>query len=365
MSPVSFTIPSKKNLQELLIAWYAAHKRDLPWRKLQSPYQVWISEVMLQQTQVKTVLPYYRRFLKRFATLYDLASANQQQVLKYWQGLGYYARARNLHKAAVMICKKNGGKIPDDLNEFKKLPGVGDYIGSAVLSIAFNKPLAVVDSNVKRVLARLFCRNWAVNDPAYYIRFKQIADQMLDKKRPGEFNQAVMELGALICTPQKPLCQSCPLQLHCKAFQTGAAGRYPLRRQVKKIPLRHRVAGVIIKNGKVLITRRPSEGLLGGMWEFPSGAVNSGQKAADACLSTLQTKVNQSVSIKTHLVAVRHTYTHFKLKLDVFICEHTAGRIRLNGPAGFKWVSPQKLKSYPMHKANLKILPALEKFLSS
>jgi A/G-specific adenine glycosylase len=364
-APLKSQFDHLDKIQPILLAWYAENKRDLPWRKSRDPYHIWVSEVMLQQTQVKTVLPYYKNFLSHFGQLADLAAAHQQAVLKCWEGLGYYARARNLHRSAKILCEHNACAIPSDWHHLRKLPGVGDYIAAAVLSIAFNKPYAVVDGNVKRVVARMFRCDWAVNDAALYNRFKKIADQLLDKKQPGEFNQAVMELGALICTPRKPYCNGCPINRHCQAFKANAINNYPVRLKRKEVPERHLVAGIIFKNKKVLIARRPSEGLLGGMWEFPSVEISPGQNTACACVAAMKNLVNQTVSVQSHLTTVHHRYTHFKLKLDVFICTHLYGRIHLKGPADFKWVKPHEIEHFPIHKANLKIMPALKKYITN
>ncbi|MDX1708054.1 MAG: A/G-specific adenine glycosylase, partial [Desulfobacterales bacterium] len=215
------TDANQKQLQKRLIHWYQTNQRDLPWRRSNNPYHIWVSEVMLQQTQVNTVLEYYRRFIKTFTSVTRLAQADEQSVLKLWEGLGYYARARNLHRAAKSVVQQHGGKIPDTWDAFYSLPGVGDYIAAAVLSIAFDRPYAVVDGNVKRVLSRLHKIKNPVNQPSSNSRFAKAADRLLDERQPGTFNQAVMELGALVCIPRKPLCPKCPVRNWCRAYQTN------------------------------------------------------------------------------------------------------------------------------------------------
>ena len=245
-----------KLLQKQLITWYRANQRDLPWRRSNTPYHIWVSEVMLQQTQVKTVLNYYHRFLTKFPGIQRLAAADLQAVLKAWEGMGYYARARNLHRAAKTVMQDHGGRIPDQWETFRSLPGVGDYIAAAVLSIAFNQPYPVVDGNVKRVLARLHKIYAPVNRPGSDKQFKKAAARLLDPGRPGDFNQAMMELGALVCKPRNPLCDACPITRMCRAYQTRQVDQFPKRQKLKATPQYHIAVGVIYKNRRVLITRR-------------------------------------------------------------------------------------------------------------
>lgn len=345
--------------QAQLTAWYDTHHRDLPWRKSGNPYYIWVSEVMLQQTQVDTVIPYFFRFIKRFEDVKSLAEADLQDVLKLWQGLGYYARARNFHKAANLVMHAHNGRIPDDPEVFRTLPGVGDYISSAVQSIAFDHPMAVVDGNVKRVLARVFELDTPVNNGSSHKKFKVIADDLLDTADPGRFNQAMMELGALICKPKQPLCHECPVSRFCLAAAHETVHLFPRRVAKTKTPLHHLVAGVVIKNKKLLIVRRPVQGLLGGMWEFPSGRADQGKTPAAACVANLLEMTNLNVSAMSKLTRVTHAYTHFRIKLDVFLCDYISGRVTLNGPDDFRWIAPHELDKFPVHKANLKFIPAL------
>ena len=223
-----------EKFRETLVLWYRKNHRKLPWRETQNSYFIWISEVMLQQTQVKTVLPYFEKFTKEFPSITDLAEADLQTVLKMWEGLGYYARARNFHKAAKIVTEEFSGKIPSSYDEFRKLPGVGEYIGAAVQSIAFGHSYAVVDGNVKRVLARLFNITAPANDTAYLKTFQEAANEILDTTNPGDFNQAMMELGATICRPQTPLCDECPISQFCWAFEHHSQDALPIKKQKKK-----------------------------------------------------------------------------------------------------------------------------------
>ena len=344
------------------MGWYLKNQRDLPWRQTKNPYHIWVSEVMLQQTQVNTVLPFYHEFLQRFPDLKRLAGADLQAVLKIWEGLGYYARARNLHKAAAIVINQHAGIVPQRWEDFRKLPGVGDYIAAAVLSIAFEKPYPVVDGNVKRVLARLNLIEDPVNNSSSMKKFRQIAAELLENRQPGTFNQAVMELGAVVCKPQNPLCSACPIESMCRAYQAGRVAQFP-KRLIKPPTPQYRIAvGVVFKNGQMLITRRKTEGLLGGLWEFPGGKIRQGESAAAACIREIKEEVNLSIRIDSHLALVKHAYTHFKILMEVFCCAYVSGRIKLNGPADHRWIRLDQLEDYPFPKANHKFLPQLRQY---
>jgi len=352
-------IKNAGQIRNALTGWYNKNCRKLPWRKTDDPYFIWVSEIMLQQTQVNTVIPYYQRFIHQFPAVKHLAAADLQQVLKLWEGLGYYARARNFHKAVQMVMTIHDGRVPDTLDAFKALPGVGDYISAAVLSIAFNRPLAVVDGNVKRVLARLFEIDTPVNHSSSAKLFQSIAGVLLNQNDPGTFNQAVMELGALVCKPSSPACGACPLTEMCLAHQHQSIDKYPIKLKKAAIP-EHRISvGVIFKNKNVLIIRRPENGLLGGLWEFPGGRMVKNETPEHACIREINEKVNLNVAISSKLTRISHAYTHFKIEADIFICDYESGRVRLNGPAAHKWVGLERLDKFPFHKSNQKFLSTL------
>ena len=350
-----------RQLRSKLLIWYKKNQRLLPWRNTDDPYRIWVSEVMLQQTQVTTVLPFYRVFFLEFPNVTSLAQADITGVLKVWEGMGYYARARNLHRAAKTVVEKHHGKIPGDWHDFRKLPGVGDYIASAVLSIAFHKPHAVVDGNVKRVMARLLQIDAPVNQSASYKIFKDASETLLDHQHPGMFNQAIMELGALICKPKHPNCGRCPLQRFCRAYQYHTIDKYPKRIKKPPIPEYHIAVGVVFKNSHVLITRRKPEGLLGGLWEFPGGKVGNGESAEAACVREIREEVNISVEVNSFLTRVKHAYTHFKIYADVFCCNYLTGNVQLNGPIDYLWIKLQDIDRYPFPKANHKFIPLLKR----
>ncbi|MBU3916250.1 A/G-specific adenine glycosylase [bacterium] len=350
--------------QARLLEWYQKNKRDLPWRQTENPYFIWISEIMLQQTQVKTVIPYYFAFINEFPTILSLAEANLTRVLKLWEGLGYYSRARNLHKASKIVVSEFEGVIPDQLEDFKSLPGVGSYTAAAVLSIAFHKSLSVVDGNVKRVLARLFMINDPVNKPSAHQPFEKTAASLMNSAHPSQHNQAMMELGALICVPVSPLCDTCPVGDFCESFKNKITGQFPKRQKAKAKPAYHIAVGVVRKENKLLITRRKPEGLLGGLWEFPGGKVEKEETAEQACLREIREEVGLTVSTNSFVKHVKHEYSHFKIAMDVFICDYISGTIKLKGPVDHRWIEPSDIDRFPFPKANHKFIPTLLSILA-
>jgi A/G-specific adenine glycosylase len=352
-------------LSQKLLHWFAEEQRDLPWRKTSNPYFIWVSEVMLQQTQVQTVIPYYLRFIDRFPTVDSLAVADLNDVLKIWEGLGYYARARNLQKAAKIVSTELNSQVPEDYSGFRTLPGVGDYIAAAVQSIAFGRPIATVDGNVKRVLSRLFRINQPVNLTTAKNHFVEVAAEILDVKKPGDFNQAMMELGALICKPSIPVCDQCPVSTFCQAFEYKKTADFPKRNKRKQVPTYQIAVGVVLKNDRMLITLRKPEGLLGGLWEFPGGKTEEGESSEQACLREIKEETNLDIRVERSLAMIKHAYTHFKIVMEVFICQHVSGRVRLDGPVDHRWISFEQIKKYPFPKANHKVFSLLGSHLAS
>ena len=320
---------------------------------------------MLQQTQVKTVIPYYRRFLSTFPNIQDLAASDLQSVLKMWEGLGYYGRARNIHRTAHIIAQEHHGIFPDTWKHIRSLPGIGDYIAAAVLSIAFNGHYAVVDGNVKRVLARLFRVRTPVNQASAAKMFKKHADRLLYKPDSGKYNQAIMELGALICTPTSPFCGTCPVQPACKAYQSSTVDIYPRRLKTKQTPLYSIAIGVVLKNDRVLITQRRHDGLLGGLWEFPGGKIKKGETSAMACIREIKEETGLTVAVRQYLTQVKHAYTHFKIIADVFICDNASGLVALDGPVDYQWITLEQIGDYPFPRANHKFIPQLKEVLGA
>ncbi len=347
-----------EKLRQLLLHWYRHQGRDLPWRQTRDPYAIWVSEIMLQQTQVKTVLPYYQRWLQEFPTVAALAAAEQQQVLKAWQGLGYYARARNLHRAAQYIHSVRGGQFPQTLAEVLELPGVGRTTAGGILSAAFNLPTPILDGNVKRVLSRLVALPVPPRRALTYLW--QVSATLLDPQWPRDFNQGLMDLGATLCTPKQPRCDRCPWSTHCQAAQGHLQAQLPMTEP--RAPLPHKRIGVAViwnEHNQVLIDRRPQSGLLAGLWEFPGGKVEPGESIADCITREIQEELGIDVSVGEHLITVDHAYTHFKVTLVVHHCCHLAGDPQPLACDEVRWVSVADLEQFPFPKANQDIIAAL------
>jgi A/G-specific adenine glycosylase len=349
------------SVRSKLLGWYQRNCRDLPWRSSPTPYGVWVSEVMLQQTQVRTVVPYFVRFLKRFPDVVALAAADDDEVIKAWEGLGYYARARNLVRAARVVVAEHRGVVPDDPDTFRALPGVGEYICAAVQSIAFDHPLAVVDGNVKRVLARLFAIEAPINKSSSQRRFRELAQALVDSERAGTFNQAMMELGALVCRPATPKCGECPLHAHCDAKQTNRQSHFPVKERMRPVP-RHRVAVGVVRSGeRMLITKRPNEGLLGGLWEFPGGKIRDGETPEAAVVREIKEEVGLDVEVTGFVARVQHAYTHFKVDLEVYRCRPVgSAQVVLEGPVDYRWIIRDQIEDFAFPRANHKFIPFLD-----
>jgi A/G-specific adenine glycosylase len=329
------------------------NKRDLPWRKIRNPYAIWVSEIMLQQTQVNTVIPYYNHFLKTFPTIRDLAKADLSKVLKVWEGLGYYSRARNLHRASQVILSHFNGKIPDNLKDLISLPGVGRYTAGAIFSIAYNKKVPILDGNVKRVLSRLFA---VLGHPKKTEEFLwPLSESLIPKGSPGAFNQALMDLGSMICTPKNPNCLSCPLKNLCQGYHSGKPESYPLRSVKKKVPHIEAIAAVIQKDGKVLLRQRPPKGLLGGLWEFPNWPLDGKKDLKEYLKLKVKSDFGLSVKCKEPLGSFKQTYSHFKLTLHVFKCNALEGRGK------GKRVSIKKLDRLPLSRIHRRIAVKIDR----
>jgi A/G-specific adenine glycosylase len=345
-------------LRQSLLTWYGQAGRNLPWRRTRDPYAIWVSEIMLQQTQVKTVIPYFERWMTTFPTVAALAAADQQQVLKAWEGLGYYARARNLHRAAQTIVLHHGGQFPSDLATALTLPGIGRTTAGGILSAAFNQPLAILDGNVKRVLARLIalevCPSRALPD------LWDLSQQLIDVDQARDFNQAMMDLGATLCTRHQPLCDRCPWQSSCQAYNLGRQSDLPMTET--RAPLPHKMIGVAViwnQVGQVLIDRRPPSGLLGGLWEFPGGKVEPGETLEACIIREIQEELGITITVGDRLIVVDHTYTHFRVTLHVYHCQHVSGEPQAIECDEIRWVTLDELDQYPFPKANLQIIEAL------
>lgn len=331
----------------------------MPWRSDPSAYKVWVSEMMLQQTQVATVIPYFDRFIKRFPSFRELAAADLQSVLKVWEGLGYYSRARNLHKAARMIEREYGGNPPRAVEELRKFPGLGPYTAAAIASIAFNEPVPAVDGNLLRVCSRL----WGLDTP---VREKSLADTIRQRLgplvrlvNPSHFNQAMMEVGALICRPRKPLCSNCLLSSDCVALKTGRTGELPVVERAVKVPHYRIGTGVVWKSGKMLICKRHETQMLGGLWEFPGGKQLPGESLESTVAREVAEETGVRCRVEKPYVTVKHAYSHFKITLTAYQCHWLSGRAAAKASSAVKWVRASELGGYPMPRANRRVVEEL------
>ena len=345
-----------------LLGWYGENQRDLPWRRARDPYAVWISEIMLQQTRVDQVRPYYDRFMERFPTVAHLGRAPLEDVLKAWEGMGYYARARNLHRAARRVVDEHGGQIPYDPVRILDLPGIGPYTAAAILSIAFGRDRPVVDGNVVRVLSRLFHLTDNPASSAARKRMDGLAGRLLATGRAGDFNQAMMELGATICTPSNPRCGECPVNPYCAARKLlPDPSVLPRKRPRAQRPHRHVVAGIVHRNDKVLIVRRPTDGLLGGLWEFPGGVVSKEVVGKSFLTEEMKNTLEIDIRVERTVATLRHAFTHFEMTLQGYSCSHLEGVARHRDGNECRWVRFDDLGRFAFPRAYQRLIEAAAK----
>jgi len=346
---------------ENLLKWYSDNKRKLPWRQTTDPYKIWISEIMLQQTRVNTVIPYYYRFLKEFPTIYDLSKADRQRVLKLWEGLGYYSRARNLQDAARKVVNVYNGKIPDNIHELKKLKGIGPYTAAAIMSIAFQKPHAVVDGNVLRVFSRYFGISDDIKNRETKNEIQHLAEIIIPQSNAGDFNQAVMELGATVCHPSYPECTHCPLSDTCIAFKSAQTDKIPYKSPAKKIPHYDIGVGIIFnKKNQVLIALRPEDAMLGGLWEFPGGKRKDKEEITATVRRELHEELGVQVKLLREFMSVKHTYSHFRITLKSYVCKIIKGKPKPVSSREIKWIELSEIEEYPFPRANKHLVERLK-----
>jgi A/G-specific adenine glycosylase len=345
-------INHKRKIQTNLLRWFEKNGRDLPWRKTRDPYAIWVSEIMLQQTQVATVIPYYQEFLRSFPTVRHLSKADLSEVLKVWEGLGYYSRARNLHQASQRVVHHFGGKIPDNLKDLLSLPGIGRSTAGAILSFAYNKEAPILDGNIKRVLSRLFAISGSKAKTEKILW--GISESLIPKGHSNPFNQALMDLGSMLCIPKDPQCPRCPLRYLCKAKASGTPERYPSKVAKKKIPHITAISAVIQKDGRVLLNKRPPNGLLGGLWEFPNWKIEEKRRLRLRLRNHIKKEMGMNVEVKESIGVFHQTFSHFKLTLHVYHCQ------ALDGKTNRKWVPLKNLPLLPMSRVHRRITQVIE-----
>ncbi|MEC1412173.1 A/G-specific adenine glycosylase [Bacillus safensis] len=339
--------------QHDLIDWYEKEQRTLPWRENQDPYRVWVSEVMLQQTRVDTVIPYFTRFMEQFPTVKDLALADEEKVMKAWEGLGYYSRVRNLQAAVKEVYESYGGIVPDTKEQFSKLKGVGPYTSGAVLSIAYNKPYPAVDGNVMRVISRILSIWDDIAKPKTRNIFEFAVDQLISREKPSEFNQGLMELGALICTPTSPACLICPVNMHCSAFEEGVQHELPVKSKKKKPTAKSMAAAVLFDDaGNLYIHKRPSTGLLANLWEFPNMETTKGRKTEkEQLIDFLKEEEGVQAELGDLEGTIQHVFTHLIWNISVFFGRVTS----VSDDTKLKKVTTEEFEAYALPVSHQKI----------
>lgn len=359
------TPPEHLALVEALLDWFARNMRPLPWRREYDPYHVWVSEIMLQQTQMDRAVAYFERWMRRFPTLRSVAEADPDEALKLWEGLGYYSRVRNLHKAAREIARRHGGELPLDHDALRALPGIGEYTAGAILSIAGNEPVPAVDANVERVFARIFDIDAPVKSPiaANYIR--HIAAALIPPGQARMFNQALMELGALICG-RVPRCGTCPLARFCQARRLGIVADRPVPGKKYGYTALEIISGVLMHEGRIFIQKRLDSGVWAGLWEFPGGRLEPGEEPGQGVVREFLEETEFSVAVRAYLGVVRHAYTRYRIAMHCFMCGFAAtpangGRPPepvLHAATDYRWVRPVELERYTLPAGHRKLLDA-------
>jgi A/G-specific adenine glycosylase len=351
----------QQNFSKKLIKWFKSERVHLPvpGRGDSNPYAIWVAEVMLQQTQVTTVWPYYKQWMLDYPTISQLAAAKQDQVLKSWEGLGYYSRARNLHRGAKFVINTYAGSLPVSVPRLLKIPGIGPYTAAAIASIAFGEVVPLMDGNVLRVYARLTRLKSNITLSKTRRDISTELTRLIPTQHPAAFNQGFMDLGRVICTPRNPNCGQCPLSLICLARQTGDMEDYPVKPRRKHIPHYNIVVGLIRRDEKILIQRRPENGLLGGLWEFPGGKIEEGESGDNALLREIKEETELDVSLGQEIGTIQHAYTHFKITLTAWFCDWIEGEAQTHAASENRWVLMNELKDFAFPRANLKILELL------
>lgn len=345
-----------------LLDWYGKQGRDLPWRKSRNPYHIWISEIMLQQTQVDTVIPYFHRFLKKFPTVEALARSDMHDVLMVWENLGYYARAAHMHEAAKIISHEFAAKMPDTWEALIRLPGIGPYTAGAILSIAFGKRFPAVDGNARRVLSRLFAVEDPVDRPRTQHDLYRLAEKLIPLDSPDIFNQALMDLGALICISKNPLCSICPVLNLCRAFGLTLQHRLPVSGKKSSLPHKNAAAAILRDSqNRVLIVQRPAGGLLGSLWKFPGGFLHEGEALPDGLRRTVKEELDLTILEHDCISSVKHAYTHFRMTLHIFQCTCDGVECRARTCQDRQWVSIDDLDKLPFSKADRNVMASISR----
>jgi A/G-specific adenine glycosylase len=360
LEPSSQLEGAHASLSRALLDWYMGVRRALPWRSTRDPYYIWVSEIMLQQTQVATVIGFYERWIKRFPNVEALAAADENDVLRAWEGLGYYSRARNLQRAARQLVLLHGGRLPDTLEELRQLPGIGPYSAGAIASIAFGSDEPAVDGNIIRVLTRLFSLSGDPKRAPLQGRIWALARALIPRGHAGDFNQALMELGATCCTPRAPRCGSCPVARHCKALSEDRVLDFPEAAPRRALTEERRVAAIVRRRGRVLVARASSTAARwAGMWQFPDVELGSDGDPLVSLSAGVERTTGLSIDVGAKMGQLRHHVTRFRIDIDVYGCRARAGRARPIAYGAVSWCAPEQLPALPMPAAHRKIAQSM------
>ncbi|KPJ99044.1 MAG: A/G-specific adenine glycosylase [Desulfobacterales bacterium SG8_35] len=352
-----------KKLQDNILHWFQEYARDLPWRRTYSPYHVWISEIMLQQTQMDRVIDYFNRWTSRFPDISSLAGADEEEILKLWEGLGYYARVRNIMKTARILMTEHNGKMPADYNKLLRLPGIGKYTACAIMSIAFNKDYPLVDANIERIFARLFNLDKEVKEANTHAFIWRKAEELLPQGRAREFNQALMELGALVCISTNPRCSICPIRQECIAFSLDLVFERPVLRTPPRKIFIEMATGILEHGGRILIQKRKSKGVWANLWEFPGGRLEPGETPEMALVREYLEETELAVASLQKIITVQHNYMNYHVTLHCYFCSPADGRYEptLHGAQEYRWIKPDELLHYAFPSGHRKLIDHLRK----
>lgn len=355
-------MPSPAPLQQALLNWFQANQRDLPWRHSYAPYQIWISEIMLQQTQMDRVTLFFTRWMDTFPDIATLAGASEDQVLKCWEGLGYYSRARNIMKTAQLLMRKHQGKIPESRDELLQLPGIGPYTAGAIASISFQRDVAVVDANIERIFARLFHIDLIPGSPEAKRLYWQKAETLIPTGQARNFNQGLMELGALICRPKNPDCACCPLAPHCLALKYNLTQELPLPKKGKPIIPIEMATGILIHKGQLFIQQRLADDVWGSLWEFPGGRIKKGENPEQAVVREYQEETEFTVQVESKITITIHHYTRYKVTLHCFLVSLNQANSDpiLHAAQDFHWINSEDLANYAFPAGHRKLISHME-----
>ena len=339
-----------------LLKWYKKVNYDMPWRTNNNPYNIWISEIMLQQTQVNTVKKYFINWMKTFPSIEDVATSTNDQILKNWQGLGYYSRAHNIHKTAKYLVKYNNGEIPNSYDKLINLKGIGEYTAAAILSISYNKPYPAIDGNLKRIFSRLFM----LNNHQIENKIKNEVLKYFKDNNPGDINQALMDLGRTICKSKNPLCLQCPIKNICQSYKLNIVSQYPKKNEIKSKPLFDVVVGVIKKEDKFIISKRKLTGLLAGLWELPGGKKHHIESNEECLKREVKEELGISIRVIEKFGKIQHHYSHFKINLIGYYCIHKHGIAQPISSDKIKWITYKEIDKYAFPQSTIKLFSLMK-----